>query len=40
MIAMGLSQAAAGSLELHAGVLGLLTTNSDDLGLGLPVITS
>ena len=30
--------ASPGSVELHAGVLGLLTTNSDDLGLGLPVL--
>ena len=33
-----LSTAQAGSLELRAGVLGLLMTNSDDLGLGLPVL--
>ena len=32
------SSSKAGSTELTAGCFGLLTTNSDDLGLGLPVL--
>ena len=32
------STGAAGEAELKAGVFALLTTNSDDLGLGLPVL--